>query len=156
MFYEPLNVLNRMCELWTFFQIWSYMMAENMFYCFVEIELVSKSKEGPSRVTVHTIQLPPQTPFSTKETCHTMKIDSNGSSTVIVPLIVSVCVCVCVCVCLVCLSVCLCLSVRVFVSVCLCLCLSVCAYVCLYVYTTACVCVCVCMYICVKVTTKHN
>lgn len=60
----------------------------------VEIELVSKSKEGPSRVTVHTIQLPPLTSFSSEETCHTVKIDSNGSSSIIVPLTVK-CVCVC-------------------------------------------------------------
>ena len=114
-----------------------------MFYCFVEIELVSKSKEGPSRVTVHTIQLPPQTPFSTKETCHTMKIDSNGSSTVIVPLIV----CVCVYVFCACLSVCVFVSVRVFVSVCLCICVFVCVH--------ACMCVFMLVRVCKKFITTH-
>ena len=60
-----------------------------------------KNKEAPSRVTVHTIQLPPLTSFSTKETCHTIKIDPNGSSSVIVPVTVeymcSGCVSMCVC-----------------------------------------------------------
>ena len=70
-------------------------------FFYAEIELVSKNKESPSRVTVHTVQLPPLTSFSSEETCHTLKIDCNGSSTIIVPITVecvhvyvSVCLCV--------------------------------------------------------------
>ena len=77
--------------------------------CSIEIELMSKNEEAPSRVTVHTIQLPPLMSFSTKETRHTVKIKPNGSSTIIVPLTVE---CVYVYILSVCLSVrpCMCVS----------------------------------------------